>query len=215
MIGFLKRRPNVDELARWIINNLLTESQLDVIPPGFSSPLRSISTEVNKRGYIEGRCDGYAEALKGVEQRRRQFREIDLNGHVNAPVIAVGNEWEDPVIGFGVRVEFITKSQEPMLVVYDYVTGREVMPFGVIRTYTHQLYRVVRDLNPYERWALMSNNSDSYQDYDKPKSGVASSPSELGKKLIESGFFDRVNQFLATVSKDDSVNNETGSEDEE
>lgn len=141
------------------------------------------------KGHEQGHIQGCRAARDHVEQERLISERIELEMHLNKPVISIGNEWTDPVIGFGVRVELVTKARCPKLVVHDYITGEDVYVAGAIRPYTDQIYRAIKRLDPYERWELVSRNGCGYEDFDKPHSGIASSPEELDDKLTSAGFF--------------------------
>ena len=157
----------------------------------------------NKRHYDLGYRQGEIDTLAAQDARKKQFRAAELSLYLDRPVIVIGNEWDDPTIGFGVSIDYLSRSLQPILVVQDYVTDRRVLVFGCIRPYTDRLYSAIKRLDPYDRWELVSSNSGSFESYNKPKSGSASTPEELDRKLEASGFFARVEEFRREPTNDE------------
>ena len=119
-----------------------------------------------------------------------ETRFIELMTYVNKPVIIVSNEWQDLQIGFGVSVDFITKSNVPALVVKSYLTGEEFITFGNIFHYTTQRFNALMALDPFERWCLIQ---DSEETFTKARiQPLLSSKKEILNKLKMNGFFLRI-----------------------
>lgn len=150
---------------------------------------------LNKRHYDRGHRQGWFDANKEAAIERKRLVEVELSLMINKPVIVVGNEWNDPIIGFGLSIEHVSKARTPMLVVRDYLNGDDVLTFGVIRPFTNQLYRAIKKLDPFERWVLISRMQTNFEDFNKPKIGIASTPEELDRKLAASGFFVKLKEF--------------------
>lgn len=147
------------------------------------------------QGFKDGSVRGFADAMESSHCRRLKFEEIELANYIGKPVIVVGNEWEDPVIGFGVSIEHITRSRVPRLVIRDYVRNRTSISHAQVKPFTDQLYSAIKRLDPYERWIVTSSSAGSFTDIDKPKLESICTPEQLDEKLKKHGFFHDLKKF--------------------
>lgn len=127
---------------------------------------------------------------KRSEESRADSDLITQQEFVGKPVISFSNEWENPIIGFCTEITFITKAQNPVLMVKDYLTGETLMVLGKTFIYTEERFNAVMKLSPWELlgiafsypWAEASNAT-------RKKIGVTDTPVVVREKLEESGFY--------------------------
>lgn len=137
-----------------------------------------------------------ATAVKAAEDARRK-RENDfdwatLSVLVNKPVIAVGNDWGNPVIGIAQEVIGISKANNPRLVVKDYITGKEIMPFGAVMEYNEVRLEAIFKLTPAEITSLVYRNSTPQSKEDSPNKEPRESRESIMQKLNDNGFFEAI-----------------------
>jgi hypothetical protein len=142
------------------------------------------------------------------DRSNRQIAEFS----VGTPVICISNEWDDPVVGFVTHIEYITKAQNPVPVVMDYLSGREVMVMGAVYDFTDQRLDAFLKLAPYERWVMAQRHGFHHYSKDlsieellemsmNPKRLLSSE--EVYDKLIKSGFYDNHVKFMENLAKDE------------
>lgn len=117
---------------------------------------------------------------------------------LNKPVIVISNEWQNPIIGIATKIEFVSQTNNPMLVVFDYVENKEVMSNGIIYAYNEQRFNGLMKLDPFETCALVYQNLNStiFSPFDKYKSGVRDSKDVILKKLTQHGFFEKIERCV-------------------
>lgn len=71
-------------------------------------------------------------------------------------VICVSNEWEDMVVGHVTRYEYINENSSSMLVVKDLITDQEYIIVGIIVHYSSKVLSALCKLDPFERYAILS-----------------------------------------------------------
>ena len=134
-------------------------------------------------------------AVKAAEQERRERENaIDHVAYevlVGKPVIAVGNDWSNPVIGIGLFVQGISKANRPHLVIKDYVSGEEVMPFGAVMEYNDTRFEAIMKLTPAEITSLVYRYSTPQIVRDDQKE-QRDSREVILQKLTTNGFFDAI-----------------------
>lgn len=127
-------------------------------------------------------------------EKRRSYELAELQSFVGKPVICFSNEVQAPTIGFGERVEFITRAQNPVLIVSDYITYQEVMVMGQVREYTDQLLQAAFTVDPNVLIALLFKNYGGVEINKKPIGRMYS----LGQALniLEArGFVERLQAY--------------------
>lgn len=132
-------------------------------------------------------------------ERREAIERMELQMMVGKPVIAISNEVQSPVIGFGERVEFITQAKNPVLVVSDYMTFDEMIPMSRIRHYTEQLMEATFTIDRNTLIALLYHNYDGVEVHKQP-SGPQYTLDEARKLLKARGFYDRLNAYQRGTS---------------
>lgn len=141
-------------------------------------------------------------AVTASEKERRVREDVieraALEVLIGKPVIAVGNDWSNPVIGVGIEIQDISKANRPHLVIKDYLSGEEVMPFGAVMEYNDVRLEAVLKLTPAEITSLVYR-------YSTPQTNVnhdsikRDSREVILQKLTDSGFFEKV----ATLSTEE------------
>lgn len=101
--------------------------------------------------------DRFSEVKKEIEVNR-------LNSFLGKFVICISNEISNPVVAVAKRIEFITASKEPVLIVHDLVDNKEYVSFGKIFAYTKQKFDALNMLSSHQRIALFYEQ-DSDTDY--------------------------------------------------
>lgn len=114
---------------------------------------------------------------------------IELQSYIGKPVISVSNEWDDPIIGIGKEIVFITKANTPKLVIQDYISGKEYMPFGIVMGFTEQRFKALSKLDPFEICSLLYRNNHVFSTFEKNKSGTFSGYDSLHEKLLKTDFY--------------------------
>lgn len=97
------------------------------------------------------------------EERRlsREKIEVDqLRCLMNKPIIGISNEWENPLIGTVIDIEFITKAKNPVPVIRCAVTGKDFVSLCKVMPFTMQRFEAVMKLTPYERWCLIDDQNE-------------------------------------------------------
>lgn len=140
--------------------------------------------------YNKGLHDGYQQARTELFERSDACRRIQADMLLGRPVIAVSNEWCNPVIGFVTKIEEVSKGNNPIPVIHDYIENYEVLSMGVVRFYSDQLFDVMMRLTPFERWAVVTD-THSHFDYTKVKRESILTRYEIQQKLTDNGFFER------------------------
>lgn len=130
-------------------------------------------------------------AEKERRERKKATEHVELSLLVGKPVIAVGNDWSNPVIGIGLEVVGISKANNPHLVIKDYVTGEEVMPFGAVMEYNETRFEALMKLTPAEITSLVYRHSTPQAFRDDQKEQRDSREIIL-QKLTTNGFFESI-----------------------
>lgn len=99
----------------------------------------------------------YRQAQNELSNRWEQSRWINANLLLGHPVIAIPNEWCNPVIGFVTKIQSVSIINNPVPVIHDYVENREVLSMAIVRFYSDQLFDVMVRLTPLERWAVVTD----------------------------------------------------------
>lgn len=139
-------------------------------------------------------------ALKKLKEKQEEHnRDIEisvLSQWIDRPVICFNNEADLPVIGFGTRIEYITKASNPVLVVYDYLKQKEQFILsGKIYRYRTDLLDAFFKLKPSQLIGLLFHYADSFE--DKNKKPYLHTLEEVEQALNDSGFHQRAKQFAA------------------
>ncbi len=103
------------------------------------------------------------EKLNGkIEESDRYFKrkeEIEIScieQDVGKPFICISNEWENPVIGIVLGVEFVSAARQPVVKIYDFISDSVKIIFGKRLPFNDYNLNAILKLDPYERWNLMT-----------------------------------------------------------
>lgn len=148
---------------------------------------------IKQQAYQQGVAEGQREARNRAAEERGDYQRKLLEVQVGTPLIRVPNEWDNPVIGFGRRIDMIGNS--PILVIHDYISNTDTIGGGVCFDFSEQKLEILLRLDPFEAWAFLAHNNVGHHNYDKNRTGVRDSADDILKKLRYNGFFDRWEEF--------------------
>ena len=145
------------------------------------------------------------------EDKRNHYNEIktiELSQFIGKPVICISNEWADPIIGFGLRVEFITRSKNPILCTHNYLDGREYLIMGAAYHFTEQRFDALFKINRFELCSFIYNHASS-EPFEKIKSCHVREKEEIKQLLEVNGFYkcmeDNAQQYIENRSPRDAA----------
>ena len=139
----------------------------------------------------------YNERLTLEQERRYRIREsetIELSQFVGRPIICISNEWETPKIGFGKRIEFITKAENPILCMHNYLDDKEYLIMGTSFYFTEQRFDALFKLDPFELCSFIYGRY-LFDRMDKEKCNELKGKEEVKQLLEVSGFYKRLEKF--------------------
>jgi hypothetical protein len=125
-------------------------------------------------------------------EQERLMEHATCQSMVGKPVISVGNDWSNPVIGIGKEVVEITQANRPRLVILDYLTGQEVMPFGTVMDYDETRFEAIMKLNPFEVSSLVYRYSSAHTVVAPDRVHQRESREVILEKLTRHGFFEAI-----------------------
>jgi hypothetical protein len=99
-------------------------------------------------------------------------------------VICASNEVENITVGYGKEIIHVTKANTPILIVYDIVDKKEIMPMSKIFDYTEQKFCALNKLEPNERISILYDFGDSIVD-KKPRDGDIVYPPEVWAEKVK------------------------------
>lgn len=148
---------------------------------------------IEQQAYQKGLSEGQRLAQnRAADERNNSNRQL-IEIQVGTPLIRIPNEWDNPTIGFGRRIEMIGNS--PILVIHDYVSNTDTIGGGVCFDFSEQKLDVLLRLDPFEAWAFLAHNNVGHHNYEKSRTGVRDSAEDILKKLRSNGFFERWEEF--------------------
>lgn len=124
--------------------------------------------------------------------REKAVQHATYHEMIGKPVIAVGNDWSNPIIGIGLEVVLITQANQPHLVIHDYLTGQEFMPFGAVMYYDETRFEAIMKLNPFEVASLVYRLHTAESPVNVEQEGKRDSREVIIEKLTKNGFFDAI-----------------------
>lgn len=135
------------------------------------------------------------------QTRKDEFARNAAFLRIGDPIIVVGNEWENLIVGFVVDVDLITAAQQPAFIVKDYLSGTTCMTFGEVIDFSNQRLNALLKLDPFERWSLISkmghhNHSSFSKKQLEDSSERLLSEAEVHDCLRRTTFFEDFEAFL-------------------
>ncbi len=82
------------------------------------------------------------------------IRQYELEMFVGKLIILVPNEMENLRVGFGLKIEYITQGNNPVLEYYDIMKQEKFICMGKVFTFTEQKFNGLNKLEPNERIAV-------------------------------------------------------------
>lgn len=89
--------------------------------------------------------------------RQKFSDEAEIEHFVGKQIIVFSNEWENLIVGVGLRIDYVTKAMNPILVYTDLLTGK-------VYLYSAEFLGTLCKLTPEERWQLVTGNSAARMD---------------------------------------------------
>lgn len=130
--------------------------------------------------------------LEKLKDQKNKCKYLELSMFIDKPIIAISNEWANPVIGIGKEIIYISKANTPVLVIHDYLTNEDKMIFSEVFYFTEQRFNAFSKLDPFEICSIIYKNSTTHQPFEKNKSGVFEGYDVIKEKLINSGFYNEI-----------------------
>lgn len=143
-----------------------------------------------KSSYNQGFSDGIIHQKTHDLAEKSKIKQFEVEQYVGKKVIAFSNEWENPIIGVGHHIEYITQSNSPVLVIQDYVENRKIYSLGIIKFYTEQKLNAILSLDPFSLIALVYHCYDTPEKFETIKRGERWENEKILKALKDNGFFD-------------------------
>ncbi len=125
------------------------------------------------------------------EESTRQYAIYELDQFVNKPVICLSNEWKNPIIGYGTRIDFITQAMNPVLCVHNYLDGQEYVVLGSVFHFNEQRFNALFKLNPFELCSFIYGRYMA-DEFDKAISEERNGKEEIQELLETNGFYKRL-----------------------
>lgn len=155
--------------------------------------------EINAEKSISFRL-GVDEQRETSFKRRSEIKRIEIEMMIGKPVIYISNEWNDPIVGFGINTFDIGTSC--VLVIKDYITGKDLTVMSTAHNYSETLLNAVLKFNPFEAGSMIYRNHD--WSYEHEKYGEYSGEESLREKLKSSGFFEDLKKYEETKNGNSS-----------
>lgn len=136
-------------------------------------------------------CAGVLDEQERHTKRYDAIRLIAIETLMNKKVICISNEWENPLIGTVVGIEFITQAQNPVPIVRCAITGKDILTLSKVMAFTMQRFEALMKLTPYERWCLIdTQNEIPYRTTDKRELPRLHTVEEYIDVLTRKGFLE-------------------------
>lgn len=92
------------------------------------------------------------------EQYKEKLRSdtVRIRLMIGKPIISVSNQWENPVIGIVIGVAYLTRGDQPVAKVYNFLTDRVVLCAIPLIPCTKSNLDAVLLLNPFQCWNLIN-----------------------------------------------------------
>lgn len=161
----------------------------------FSKKIQTFIQEAKDKEISEAVNNAKNKALQEERDYREEQRNhclfIELEMMIGKPVISISNEWNNPIIGFGKRIDFITTAKMPVLIVEDYVSGKDMMLLSTPFYFSAQRLFALSKLDPFEICSIIYKNSAWMEPFEKVKSGVFEGYDVIINRLKQTDFFER------------------------
>lgn len=150
---------------------------------------------------------GRTEKAQEDEDDRERIKILCIEIDIGKPFISVSNEWQDPVIGIVLGVEFVTLGKCPIAKVYDFVTDQVVYCGNSRIPYSEYNLDAILKLEPYQRWNLVArSNIDPNKRTDDE---TCSSPEQIKEILKNNSFYEVLPELEAIHHTTTKIRTET------
>ena len=137
-----------------------------------------------------------------VRAQQQKARETESKRHTHAAVISLQqyigkavmyfpNEISNPVIGIGKEIVYITKANQPCLVVKDYISNQDMSFFGSPIFYHPMTLRSIMELDDHSRIAILHRLNPDHIMNKEPLEDILTYTQAL-ERLQVNGFFDKI-----------------------
>lgn len=123
-----------------------------------------------------------------LHAKKKASSEELIRSLINKPVLVVSNVWENPVIGQVIGIEFITTANEPVPVVLDYITQKELICLGHFQPCTKEKLPIFISMTPSQRWYMMADRASFNTFGPTENTSPILTADEIVEKLDKSGF---------------------------
>lgn len=109
--------------------------------------------------------DALIQERKNRMENEESFRQVEAEYYVGKPIIALSNEWNEPIVGELLRVEGLKRG---VIYVYkNYITNEEAYTLVSPMAFSEQKLKVIGKLNPDEICCLLYEGKSSYGEFRK------------------------------------------------
>ena len=129
-----------------------------------------------------------------IELRRNEIELIELQELIGQLVICVSNECENITVGYGKEITFLTKAQQPFLIVHDLIAKKDILPLGKIFVYTEQKFDALNNMDANARIALIYNPRSDVT-VDKNEGSDYMYPAAEWKKKVDVAISEYMSNF--------------------
>lgn len=123
-----------------------------------------------------------------LRAKNKAINEKSIRSLIGKPVLVVSNNWEDPVIGQVIGVEFITAANEPVPVVFDYIRQEKFICFGHVQPCTREKLPMFISMTPSQRWYMMADRASFSKFEPTENTPPLLTEHEIIEKLGKTGF---------------------------
>jgi hypothetical protein len=138
----------------------------------------------------------YKEEQKGL---KKIFKNFEFTEMIGKPIIWLPNEWDNPVIGFVVDLTSVSASEQPAMLVHDYVRNESIVVMSGYHAYTQQTFDALMKLDPFEYCSIHYKKGSNFKPFKKEITQTRNSPDEIVELLKNNGFYEKVTEFEKTL----------------
>lgn len=137
---------------------------------------------------------------KEEAENRAKYRLMEIEIFLGAPVIALSNEWNEPIIGEIVAID--AGKGSPWITYKNYITGKESYTMVTPFAFSMQKLKMLGKLNPDEICCLFYEGRSHHGEFKKHKTYGSAKKNEFTnyetwiKNLTKNGFFEKFGDFL-------------------
>lgn len=111
----------------------------------------------------------YYETMLSEKPPVKTAKETQLEQFIGHPLICISAECENLTVGIGKKIVFMTKGNEPYLIVDDIVRKKEIIPTGLLIRFTMQKFDILNRIEPQKRVDLFFRKKQNHELIFNPK----------------------------------------------